>query len=103
MPDRDESDPTSESIELALRREAVLASGRSDAIKFAWDCRGDPGRLEEEIEDTVELLRDPRYADTTMKPNTSTRLYREAYLAGLRTAHDIIQAAITGSAPPSGD
>jgi hypothetical protein len=61
MEDAQQSHNFSQQIEMVLRREALLASGRKDAIQFAWDCKGDLPTLNAEVQETEELISDRCY------------------------------------------
>lgn len=94
-------DSFSEKIQFALRREAMMANARVDAINFAWECKGDLEKLRQEIEETEELMGDPELASTTMAPAASPRIYRESYLEGLKRAVDIVDAHLSARTHPA--
>ena len=100
MEDAQQSHSFSKRIEMVLRREALLASGRKDAIQFAWDCKGDLPALKAEVQETEELISAPERTKKDMAPGTTPRIYREAYLAGLKDVIDIISTLASKSDAP---
>jgi hypothetical protein len=77
-------------IKSMLRREALLAQGRSDAFQFAWDAKGDLSQLKAKVRETEDMINDPNLAKGSMAPGTTPHTYRQGYLAGLRDAIAII-------------
>ena len=94
-------DTFSERIQFALRREALMANAKVDAINFAWECKSDLEKLRQEIQDSEELIADPELASTTMAPTASPRIYRESYLEGLKRAVEIVEAHLDVRTPPA--
>jgi hypothetical protein len=81
-------------IEHVLLRQGWISEGRMDAFTFAVQCHADVSSIETEIKERdalmAELLADfPK--NGPMSPGASPRIYREAYLAGLREALALIQ------------
>ena len=82
--------------EHALLRQAWMSEGRSDAFAFAVKCHADVSRIQAEIESEEtsirETLASPSFGSSNpMTPGASPRIYRDAYLAGLREALALIQ------------
>lgn len=84
--------PLSE-LEYALRREEWLAEGRLNAFQFAIACQGDLDCILDEIRAREEVVAKlaADYPKGPMAPGASPRIYRDAYLAGLREACDLIR------------
>ncbi len=76
-----------------LWSEALRTNGRSDAFAFALKCDGDLPQLQREIQEIEEMMSDPRMQTGPMAPGHGPRIYREAYLEGLREALGVIADA----------
>jgi hypothetical protein len=95
MQHRNSSPEFPSSVQSALRRQALLAEGRLDAFRFAWECKGDISKLLAKVQETEELIFDPDLLAGSMAPSANPRIYREAYLLGLKDAIEIITNLIT--------
>lgn len=69
-----------------IRREAWLAEGREDALRFVIECDGDLAQITAKIAETEELMSDEFMLQGPMKPGAGPRTYRDGYLAALREA-----------------
>jgi len=73
--------------EPAFERQRLLASGRLDALRFAWQTRYDLSLLQTEIRKTEERI---SIAKGAMSPGAGPRIYKDGYLTGLRDAMKIL-------------
>ena len=90
-------------IEHALVRESGVAQARSDAFAFAAKCKADVSCIQAEIESEATSIRQTLASksygsNNPMTPGASPRMYRDAYVTGLREALALIQE-ISGNAP----
>lgn len=69
-----------------IRREAWLAEGREDALRFVIECNGDLEKIIAKIVEIDELLSDEFMLKGPMKVGAGPRTYRDGYLAALREA-----------------
>ena len=86
-------------IKSALFRAAWRAQGRSDAIKAMADTPMTLEQLQTEIQELENTLSDPTRVWGSMELNTSPRLYREGYWAGLQEVLSIILGRTPGDEP----
>jgi hypothetical protein len=79
-------------IHAALLTAALTAEGRMDGFRFALRYRGDIERIEEEIRDYEEIGQSWHALpeENPMQPGSGPRLHRDAYVAALREAKQII-------------
>lgn len=69
-----------------LWREALIADGRSDVFEFALQCEGDLEQLKGKLQEIEEMMSDPDMLKGPLAPGSGPRIYREAYLNGLKEA-----------------
>jgi len=86
-------------IKSALFRAAWRAQGRSDAIKAMADTPMTSEQLHAEVQELENTLSDPTRVWGSMELNTSPRLYREGYWAGLQEVLLIMQGSEPGDEP----
>lgn len=90
-------------IEHALLRQGWVAEGRFNAFAFALKCHADINCIQAELESeevrTQEMLASIAFgSNNPMAPDASPRIYRDAYISGLREALAVIQE-MSGSEP----
>lgn len=90
-------------IEHALLRQGWMAEGRFNAFAFAAKCRADVSCIQAELESEEvriqEMLASISFgSNNPMAPGASPRIYRDAYISGLREALALIQE-MSGSEP----
>jgi len=83
----------------ALFRATWRAQGRYDAIKAVADHPLTLEQLQVEVEELENTLTDPARVRGSMEIDTSPRLYREGYWAGLTEALSIMRGGEPGDAP----
>ena len=92
------SDSVRLKIDAAVGRLSLLASGRHDALQFAWKAHGNLEAIRAEIAMTeTEIAHPPKAFMGAMAPTASPRIYKEGYLAGLSEAIEVILACCEGS------
>lgn len=87
-------------IKSALFRAAWRAQGRSDAIKAMADRPMSLEQIQAEIHELENTLTDPARVWGSMERDTSPRLYREGYWAGLKEVLAIILGRMPDDEPP---
>ena len=76
-----------------LRRAALRAQGRADALAFAQEQNGDVDTLLAALTNREAALADPGDAlSELMTPNSSRRLWLEGYVEGLKEALRTIES-----------
>lgn len=75
-----------------IRREAWLAEGREDALRFVIECDGDLNQISQKIAETEGLLTDEFMLKGPMKLGAGPRTYRDGYLAALKEALHLIES-----------
>ena len=70
-------------------RALSVAGGRYEAFQFVMQCKGDVIAIQTEIQEREELI--ATLIDRPMKAGTTTRAYRDAYIATLKESLQIIQ------------
>ena len=75
-------------LHFILGMEAIRYAGRLDAFTYALKVKGRIKKIEEEIEQTEELIAS---GIGSSAPGTSTRIYRDGYLEGLKEALEIVR------------
>ena len=88
----------SEQARRALRREKWNSQGRFEAFEFALEEENNLEQLRAKVQEVEDHLINPALKDGPMAPNTSTRLAREGYLAGLKEAISVILATSSDAA-----
>lgn len=83
-------------IEHALLQHAWMSEGRSDAFTLAVKCHADVSCIQAEIESEEASIQEALTSTSfgnhnPMSPGASPRIYRDAYVAGLREALALIQ------------
>jgi len=79
--------PSSESEPVQMFFATTRADGRYGAMYFANDCDGNESEIRHKIADTKRYLAS---GAPMMKPGLSSRVYQEAFLAGLEEALEVI-------------
>src|SRR5439155_3526244 len=69
-----------------------LTGARGEGLVFAWEQKGNLGEIAERMQEIESRIADPERLNDSMRPGTSTRIYAEGYLAGLKDAVAIISA-----------
>jgi hypothetical protein len=77
----------------ALRREMWYTQGKFEAFEFILENTNNVKEIKARIQEIEERLTDPILIAGPMAPDTSTRISREGYLAGLKDALRIISSA----------
>jgi len=69
----------------------LFASGRLEALRFAWEVRGNLSQLQAKVQEIEELISNPgEVLKGPLSPGAGPRIYREGYLEGLKEAIKII-------------
>lgn len=75
-----------------LRRAALRAEGRAEALEFAWEQHGDVDTLSAALRNREASLADPGDALSEVRaPDSSRRLWLEGYAQGLKEALEIVK------------
>ena len=74
--------------ESAIFRALSTAGGRYEAFQFVTQCRGDLSLIEAEIQEQEQLILS--LLNGPMKPGATPRVHKDAYLAGLKEAIEIL-------------
>ncbi len=78
--------------EAGLRRAALRAQGRADALAFAQEQHGDADAISAALGNNEATLADPGSAlAEQMAPGASPRLWLEGYVEGLKEALGIVR------------
>lgn len=83
-------------VEYALLKEMWYIDGRADALKYAWDCKGDLAQLRLEVNEVEERIHHPSDSmKGPMSTGASPRIYQDGYLKGLEDAIEVITQAVS--------
>ena len=78
--------------EAALLQELWRVDGRTEALRFAWECQGDLARIKTRLHEVEESVYNPPASlKDRMSAGASTREYQEGYLQGLTDAIGILE------------
>jgi len=77
--------------EVAIFRILSAAGGRHEGFQFVMQHQGDVNQIEAEIQEREELIAELQPGP--MSPGATPRIYRDAYLAALREALNLIKEA----------
>ncbi len=84
-----------------IRKETVLAQAKEDALQFASKSQGDLTALLNELSRAKnEIPASEAGANVATRPEPTDPVYREAYLAGIREAIELV-TQMTGQQPPA--
>jgi hypothetical protein len=84
--------------ERVLQHQRTFSGGQVAALLFAIKCKGNTPALENEIQETTELVAENRGSTA---PGAGPRVYKEGYLEGLKEAIDIVKRVTQGENLPS--
>jgi hypothetical protein len=85
------SDSTRMKIDALLQRQSLITSGKHAAFQFSWKAHGDIEQIRLEIQTVEEEIANPPKAlRLAMTSTASPRIYKDAYLAGLKEALSLI-------------
>ena len=80
--------------EAALLHEIWNVDGKADALRFAWDCKGDIAQIKGKMHEAKEHIYNPPLSlKDRMADGASTRVYQEGYLQGLTDIIGILENA----------
>lgn len=75
----------------ALYREKMLAQGRYDAFLFVQECKGDVALIQEKLTEYEDMIAHPTGIWVqALALDTSVRLHKDGFVAGLRDALRIL-------------
>lgn len=75
----------------------LFASGKLEALRFAWEVRGNLSQLQAKVQEIEELISNPGEAlKGPLSPGAGPRIYRDGYLEGLKEAIKIISTDDSG-------
>ena len=81
-------------VEHAILREMWYVDGRSDALRYAWDCGRDLAQLLMKLKEVEARINNPSPSMAgPLAPGASPRIYQDGYLKGLKDAISIISTA----------
>jgi hypothetical protein len=88
----------SKDAEAALLHEMWYVDGKADALRFAWDCKGNADQIQNKIREVKEYIYNPPPSlKDRMAPEASTRVYQEGYLQGLTDIIGILENVGNGN------